>query len=467
MCFLATSGGQPDMSRSTADDDLQARLDRVARQGGGTLKLGPKAIVTLDRGIVIPERVALDLNGSALVFSLREGNDVGVRLRSHSSIRNGTVRVRSLGNPGIQTSIHAPILVGELYGAGGTPAAPSSFNEPADWTISGVTVSSDKSVRDDAGIFQGAAGIAVMAGAHKGIIENVTVPDSAVMAGGIHLDWGTVGDISSAKIPDSANLFRAGLGYTTHPHDIVIRNVRIGRLTRAARAGAGSFGIRLSGVDHVTIDNVEITEVTEAAFLSTAGDLGYEFARPADKKRAYRGIRVSNFLVHRAEGAYLLRTDSYADNVERAAAKGYKPMLPPIGFTDIAISNFSGRAGTKRAPAFGVRVDHQRGGLFTDVSAIGFRRGFYIDEQVYDLELVRPVAEGSVEAGISVEHPYRPPGNIVVVSPRLGPASTRGGDFIIGRSDGVSVRASTPLHVRVAAAARRVSLPPSAVVLRD
>jgi hypothetical protein len=413
--------GRPSVAQP-APNALQRQLDTVARQGGGVYRLAPGATVSSQGGVIVPEGVTLDLNGATLVFTLLGEDDSGVRLSSNSAVRNGTIRVRSLGHPGTQGSIHAPIFVGELYGHGGTPARPSPFVAPSGWTISHVTVSSDKAVRDENGIVLGAAGVAVMGGAHDGVIEDVTVPDSRVMAGGIHLDWGTVGPIASSDIAGSARAYRAGLGYTTHPHDIVVRNIKIGRLTRPSIAGTGSFGVRLSGVDHVRIENVHIASVTEAGFLHTAGDLGYEFARPVDRARAHKGIVLDGLTLDDADGAYLVRTDSNADNVYRAAAAGYRAMLAPIAPTDIAISHVVGRAGGRRAPNFGVRVDHQRGGTISDVTAIGFRRGFYIDEQAYDLALVRPTAEDSVEAGISVEHPTRPPEGVTVDDARLGGA---------------------------------------------
>jgi hypothetical protein len=446
---------------------LQAELDALARHGGGVYRLAPGATVSSRGGVVVPQGVTFDLNGGTVVFTLAGEDDIGVRLSSNSAVRNGTIRVHSLGHPGIQGSIHAPILVGELYGHGGTPARPSPFVAPSGWSISHVTVSSDKAVRDDDGIVQGAAGVAVMGGSHDGVIEDVTVPDSRVMAGGIHLDWGTVGPIASSDIAGSARAYRAGLGYTTHPHDIVIRNIRIGRLTRPAIAGTGSFGVRLSGVDHIRIENVHIASVTEAGFLHTAGDLGYEFARPADRARAHKGNVLDGLTLDEADGAYLVRSDSNADNIYRVVAAGYRAMLPPIAPTDIAISHVVGRAGSRRSPNFGVRVDHQRGGTISDVTAIGFRRGFYIDEQVNDLALVRPAAEDSVEAGISIEHPTRPPAGVTVDDARLEGARAAARQLIVGRSDNVRVVRSPGALVRIKREAGRTETDLATPAARD
>ena len=63
--------------------------------------------------------------------------------------------------------------------------------------------------------------------------------------------------------------------------------------------------------------------------------------------------------------------------------------LDPIYPTDILFERIEGNGGSN----FGIRVDHQRGGRIVDCVARGYRRGFYIDEQVDGLTLVvRPQA---------------------------------------------------------------------------
>ena len=183
--------------------------------------------------------------------------------------------------------------------------------------------------------------------------------------------------------------------------------------------------------------------VTEAGFYHTAGDLGFEFARSDARSRRCRGIIVENGRVADCGTAALIRTDSFADNVGRAVAEGYSPLLPPIHETDIRFERIEGTTSASE-PGFGVRVDHQSGGMIVDCVARGFKRGFYIDEQVYGLTLVRPVAIGSMEAGISVEHPYRPPARIRIENPvassngRSGRAGL-GCGVLVGRSDQVEI----------------------------
>lgn len=457
--------GAPSAAQSGANR-LQAELDLAAREGESVFSLDRGEQLAIQGGVVVPNGVTLDLNGGRLIATLVASDDAGVRLLSDSALVNGTVIVRSRGRPGLQGGAHAPVLIGTLYGEDRSVDLRSRFADPHGWRVSGVTLSSDKAVPAGDGTVLGAPAIAVTGGASDGVIENVTVPDSSTMAGGVHLDWGTVGAISSSDIWGSAAAYRAGRAFTTHPHDIVVRAIRIGRLSRLSVAGTGSFGVRLSGVHDIAVSDVTVAGVTEAAIYHTAGDLGYEFARSADRSRAHLGIRIDGVTVAAAEGAYLLRSDSYADNIGRAAQAGYRPMLNPIAHTDMDVRNIRGAAGGRLAPNFGLRLDHQRGGTFSDIIAQGFRRGFYIDEQVYDVTLLRPVSENSTEAGISVEHPLRPPANVTISQPRVSGRSLAGSSVLIGRSDGVRMDGGGA-RVRVTGAATRVILAPEVTLLSD
>lgn len=423
--------------RTDEGEALQAAIDRIAQAGGGELVLRSGGTTLARAGPVVRDNVSLNLNGGTLLLDLSETNATGVRLRSGATLRGGVVSVRSSGRPSLQGAAHAPVVVGPLYGEGGTPESPSPDEGVSGWTIRDLVLTSDKNAEIGDGNRIGAAAIQIMGGAHRGLIENIRVPDSDVMLGGVHMDWAMVGPISSGAIPASAAAFRQGRAYTTHPHDIVVRNIRIGRLMRALGPQGGSFGVRLAGVYNISVSDVAIEAVTGIAFCHHAGDLGFEFA-PADvKPMACRGIRFLRGSVRDAATAYLIWTDSNADNVSREVAQGYRPMLDPIHLTDILFDHIEGRGDGGPRANYGIRVDHQRGGRIVDCTARGYRRGFYVDEQVDGLTLVRPVALDSVEDGISVEHPSRPPRNVVVEN-----AVTRGNGrsgVRVGRSDNVRV----------------------------
>lgn len=436
----------PQLSAPAMASGVQTELDALARAGGGVYRL-PAARVSALNGVVVPSGVTLDLNWGELVTVLLDANAAGVRLMSDSAVRNGSITVVSKGAPASQAGAHAPILVGALVGENIAPDRLSPFEAPCGWAISNVTLRSDKKVLTDDLPPMGSAGIQVIGGAHNGTIENVTVLDSAMLSGGVLLDWGTVGGISSHDIPRSAAAWRRGQAYTTHPHDIAIRQIRVGRLTRPSVRETGSFGVRLSGVHDITVRDVVVKETTEAAFYHTAGDLGYEFARPQDRARAHRGIVLEGLHAARA-GSYLIRTDSYADNVGRAAMAGYRPMLPPIAQTDISVSKVTGGA-TSAGRGYGVRIDHQRGGRFADIEVDGFRRGFYIDEQVYDVSLERPLAKNSAEAALSIEHSERPPERVTVTGPRASGRNANALAVVVGPSRGVLVIGADEASLRV------------------
>ena len=442
-------------SAAPAPADVQDRLDALSASGG-TLRLPEGARTVVTRGIVVPAGVTLDLNGGELLAILDEANEAGVRLLTGSSLLNGAVTVVSRGVPGIQAGAHAPVLIGALLGDSPDHRRPSPFEAPAHWRVSGVTLRSDKLVQVD-GIGLGAPAVQVMGGAHHGIIEDIQVPDSSRMAGGVFLDWGMVGPIRSDDVAASARHYAAGRAYTTHPHNITIRRISIGRLSRRAIGEAGSTAVRLSGIKDVTVEDIQAKLVTEAGFRFTAGDLGFEFAREADRERAHQGISLNGMMIDSA-GAYLVRTDSYADNVGRAAAAGYRPRLSPIATTDIAVRNASGRWDGTGAPGWGLRVDHQRGGSYTRLDAGGFRIGFAIDEQANDIVLERLHARGSLDAALLVGHPTRPPRRIRVMGVETSGNATGARVARLERSEDVAIERSSSLQFRRSPQAVRVSI---------
>ncbi len=449
LCLVPGCGDFSSPARAQTRD-LQAILDKLGDAGGGTHRLSSRRIVN-DGGIVVPRGVTLDLNGAELVVSLAGDQIAGVRMMSHSTLRGGTVTVRSHGNPGAQAGIHAPVLVGALYGENRSPARLSRFAAPHDWRIEDMVLRSDKQVGVGDGATSGAAGIQIVGGASRGIIQDIRITDSPVMVAGIAMDWGTVGPMDAGDVRASATAYRSARGFTTHPHDIVVRNVAIGRLSRHADTGTGSFGIRLSGVHDISIDGVAVALTTRASFAHTAGDLGYEFARREDSTRAHRGIVLKNMSVE-AVGDTMILTDSYADNVGRAARQGYRPRLSPVALTDIAIGTVTGTA-ARTGRGVGIRIDHQHGGTYTDIEARGFARGFVVDAQVSDVMLVRPVSVGSTDFAIFVGHDGHPPERITLVSPEVRDHRSRGRAIEIVRSSEVIVRGADQHQVRISGAA--------------
>lgn len=415
--------GQPGIAVDGQSAWLQEEIDAASRAGGGEVRLPPGSRITIAKGIILREGVTLDLNGGEIVAVLREANSAGVRVMSNTTLRNGKISVVSRGQPGSQAGAHAPVLVGALLGENAAPDKVSPFAAPRNWRLGNLTLSSDKAVMQN-GISLGAPAIQVMGDANNGLIEQIFVPDSDRMAGGVFLDWGIVGAISSSNIRASSKTFEAGRGYTTHPHDIEIRNIRIGRLTRPSIRESGSFGVRISGTQDISINDVSADRLTEAGFYHTVGDVGFAFALPWQRARGAKGNSLSNLNVEIA-GAYLVRSDSFADNVGRAVSSGYRPRQSPFWDSDLSVSNVTGTWSGRELPGFGLRLDHQRGGTFADIDVSRFHSGIVVDEQVYDVNIIRPIVRESRSSGITIGHPHRPPARIAVLQPRaIGDAAS-------------------------------------------
>jgi len=230
----------------------------------------------------------------------------------------------------------------------------------------------------------GAVAIQVFGGANNGLIENIVVPDSETMFGGVHLDWGFVGPVSSNTSLESMNAVKAAYeeeeAYTTHPHNIVVRNVRIGALTAPRIGDSGSYGVRLSACYNILVENVRAQSVTYGFLTHTGGDLGFEFARPEDRPLAVKNNRFVNCAIADGGTAYLAYSDSYADNVARAVANGYTPMTPTMMETNTVFQNVAGRGAGTSSATYGFRAIQQYGGSFIDCEASRYKQGFNVDE---------------------------------------------------------------------------------------
>ena len=398
---------------------VQDAIDAAAVTGGIVFGTNGKTYRCTLAPVVL-DYVALDLAGSTLLLDLSDTNDTGVSLRNYAELRNGVVEVQSSGTPSLQGGVHAPVTIGPIYGNGGTVASPSADEGVTGWAVRNMVLSSDKDADMGGGASIGAAAISIMGGANNGVIEQIEVPDSDVMLGAVHLDWGFVGTISSADVPGSREDFDNEDGYTTHPHNILIRDIRVGALTAICtdESANGSHAVRLSGVYNIVVENVRVKSVTNTAFRYHAGDLGFEFAPAEIKPLASKGIEFRDCAVEDNMTGYLILSDSFADNVWRAFdEEDYEPLLDPIQPTDIRFERVNGRADGGGTANYGIRIRQQRGGVVEDCSATGYKQGFNVDERVYGLSLIRPRAALNREHGISIEHGTYPPEDVLVEAP--------------------------------------------------
>lgn len=410
-----------DVSVALMNDDastqLQKAIDRLHRNGGGTIRLSPNGSYQCRQAPIVRENVALDLNGSTLELLLGNSNDQGVRLRSGATLCNGTIHVRSRGNPSLQGGAHAPVCIGPLYGEGGTPATPSPDESVTNWTVRDLTLSSDKNVETPSGAV-GAVAIQITGNAANGTIKRIVVPDSVTMSGAIHLDWGVIGPIRSAEDPAALEAWRrlhaTKESWTTHPHDIAISDIRVGRLT-GGQGGpdGGADGIRISGSYNITVSRVR-AKATSGVFLRhTAGDLGLEFAL-AGMAATLSGNRFSDCVVDDCMDGRLFVSDSMADNVERGVLRGYSPRRPPILPTDVIFDGVRGK-GNGRANG-GVFVQ-QHGGTALRCRSDSFAIGFLCDADTRDITIANCSASHNTIAGYWIEHTGKPPRDCRLVSP--------------------------------------------------
>ena len=297
---------------------LQADLLTLSSKGGGTYQFVPGHVVECTQrsqlykgsvskhGLLIPEDVVLDLNSGRVDLRLTE-QSYGVRLAWRATIMNGEVRVVESIGAGSQSIWHSAVSVGAANGDGGTADVPSYFSEIGNWNMINLRINQPFAH----------SGIQVMSEAHHGVIDGVRIASSTQATIGIGLDWGDVGNFHSNEkmLTAMRTLWEHGYVYTTHPHDITIQNIAVENLTR--NANDDSAAIRTSATHNITIRNVMVAEAGSGIVLR-AGDVGYEFARTADRQHAHQGLVVENFAIYNAhrKGVFL---DGYADNFDRAS----------------------------------------------------------------------------------------------------------------------------------------------------
>jgi hypothetical protein len=391
---------------------LQNALDRHA--GSGNLVrvksareitcLVQEQIVEGERSVhplLVPPGVHLDLQGSTLQLDCRS-NSYGVRLSDDSSIRNGSIKVVRSEGKGSQACWHSGISVGAAYGDGGTTEKPGRFSTVKNWLMENITIDQPFA----------ASAIQLMSEAYHGVIRNVTILDSAKALIGVGMDWGSVGPITTedAQISRMRELWEAGKIYSTHPHDVLVENLKVGRLTR--NVDGNDAGVRCSACHNITIRNVEIAEAATAVAIF-GGDLGYEFAREDQREFQHVGYRIENIGIQRAL-IYGLVLNGSADNVYRASGnRGYRTVRDPVhpGINRPVVKNLRLRGGGDRPNRQGIYAVATTEGKLEDVSIKDFDIGVHVEDWVRGMRFERTMfsnnrkdsqIEGATEAATGV-----------------------------------------------------------------
>jgi hypothetical protein len=372
--------------------ELQAALWRHA-ETGHTLQLSPQSTLVLTpreervgphreisrHPLLIPPGVRLDLNGTTLLLEFT-ANSYGVRLSNNSALRNGTIRVVRSEGKGLQACWHSGVSIGAAYGDGGTPDRPGVFSTVSQWGVEDLVIEQPFP----------AAAMQLMSEACRGVIRRVTITDSAKALLGVGLDWGSVGPITSEdrEIARMRTLWERGEIYSTHPHDIAIEQVRVGRLGRCQ--DGNDAGIRCSACHDITIRNLRVEEAG-VALAMFGGDLGYEFARDDLRDRAHQGYDVDGVRIGRA-GIFGLVLNGLADNVWRARENhGYEPVRDPCrpGLERPRFRNLDLRgAGGKSQGLYAVSVTDAH---LDQIAIRGFETGVHPEDWVDGLRLTGAV----------------------------------------------------------------------------
>lgn len=322
--------------------------------------------------LLVPENVSLDLNGSTLLLDLRS-NSYGVRLSNDSAIRNGTIRVVASENKGSQACWHSGVSVGAAYGDGGTTAKPGYFSTVKNWVIENITIDQPFA----------ASAIQLMSEACHGVIRNIRILDSSKCLIGVGMDWGSVGPIATAdkEIPGMKKLWEQGLIYSTHPHDVLVENVDVGKLTRLV--DGNDAGVRCSACHNITIKDVRVAEAATAVAIF-GGDLGYEFARQDQRDAAHKGYVIEDVKIKKAH-MYGLVLNGMADNVLRATkSHGYEPVLDPVqpGLKEPVIRRLDLRGPGAVSKAQGIYAVCLTKGLAEKLGLSDFKIGVHVEDWV-------------------------------------------------------------------------------------
>jgi hypothetical protein len=355
--------------------------------------------------LLVPEGVRLDLNGATLLLDLRS-NSYGVRLANNSAIRNGTIKVVRSEGKGSQACWHSGISIGAAYGDGGTPEKPGRFSKVSHWAVENMTIDQQFA----------ASAIQLMSEACHGTIRNVRILDSDKALLGIGLDWGSVGPITSEdkEIPRMRRLWEQGKIYSTHPHDIVIENIRVGKLLR--NVDGNDAGVRCSACHRITIRNVAV-ETAATAIAIFGGDLGYEFAPQEQRLCAHAGYVVDNVRIASAL-RYGIVLNGNADNIARSRLNhGYDAVLDPVhpGLDKPALRNVVLR-GTRLPGPQGIYAVALSGATLDNVEIADFDIGVHVEDWVRGMRFHNCKIAGN-KRNVLVQGATEPPVDVVFDPP--------------------------------------------------
>jgi hypothetical protein len=352
---VAAYGASPAASGARNLAAFQAAIDACAAAGGGRVVMSP-GTYALAGNVRVKARVFLDLQGATLNVTCA-GSAEGISLRDHARLANGTVHVIAAGKPGASGNWQCPVVVGDFHANIGYTGVRVS-----DLVISSTTVNGN--------------GILVTSGSSDVIVENVTFPSSATLGRCVLAHWGGDGGVPPRL--------------TTHPHNIVVRNITAGSMTLRQPDQAV---VLLSAVYNTVVENVSAARVANALVWVTAGDYGFLLAAPAVREMAHQGIDVRGCVSERSDmfGFY---ANSEADNYPGA----------PLVSLPVVFRNCKSVGMGPGATGAGFKAIRVVDATFENCEATKHARGFSIEERSRNCWIRGGRATANREAGVFIGH---------------------------------------------------------------
>jgi len=384
---------------------IQNCFNAVAAAGGGLVYADPGKTYYVTIAPIIGLNTMFDMQGTTMNMRLGHGNlENGIRFKSYSGIRNGTVNVLGTSSvSGTQGFFGACLSIGDYNINGDSVASPSVYSTATNIHVSNMTFGNGLSGKP---VIQGM-------GTKNVVIERIYIPSSTTCTG-IHFDWTDVGGntVAPGSGPGGSYVnqlercnawktaYNAGTMYTLHPQNIVISNVRTGvlSLTAVPLSDIGSRGVRLSACHGVQVRNFYTEGTSMPSYSHVGGDFGYEYAQSVDRLNAYNGNIVSGFTtVNTYGGAYI---DTFADNIAAAVALGYASLGPTVYYGDIIVE---GMASTGTAAAPGINVRYCNNVNIRNNFIYGHLSGINVGAEVKNLRLTGNAIRLCANNGINVE----------------------------------------------------------------
>lgn len=387
-----------------ADDSIpiQNCFNAIAAAGGGTVYADPGKTYYVTIAPIIGLNTMFDMQGTTLNMRLGVGNpENGIRFRSYSGIKNGTVNVIGTSSVGSSQGFFGACLsIGDYNVNGDSVASPSVYSTATNIYVGNMTFNNALSGRP---VIQGM-------GTKNVTIEDIYIPSSTTCTG-IHFDWTDVGGstVAPGTGPGGSYVtqaercnawktaYNAGTMYTLHPQNIMIRNIRTGALSVVASGDFGSRVVRLSACHNVQVRNVLSQGTSLPSYTHVGGDFGYEYASSVDRLDAYKGNIVSGFTTSNTYGAVFV--DTYADNIDVAISQGYVALGPTIYYGDVIIEGVSS-SGQVNYP--GIYLTHCKGVTVRNNFLYGHTNGVHIDSNTVNVRVTGNTIRLCSQNGIDI-----------------------------------------------------------------